>query len=247
MTKTCLPELCTPERLERGLVIVLPGIEGRSYLNRSIARGLARGGVTQAIEIYDWTFGVPWQLWSLRSRRRHTEQATQLAAKIAAYQNEYPGRPVHLVGHSGGGAMIAYTLETLEAGRKITGGIMLVPALSPSYSMRKAVSRAEYGIWNFCTHGDVLFLGLGTLVCGTTEGRHCVAAGNIGFSAKVIEAAVHSENARLRNVPYHWSMLKTGHWGGHLSVAASRFIAEHVAPLILAGSALRSAEPARRG
>jgi len=247
MTKSSSPELRTPDRLDRGLVIVLPGIEGRSYLNRSIMRGLVWGGVPQAIETYDWTFGAPWQLWSLRSRRRHTEQATLLAAKIAAYQNEFPGRPVHLVGHSGGGAMIAYALETLEAGRKITGGIMLVPALPPSYSMQLAVSRTERGIWNFCTHGDVLFLGLGTLVCGTTEGLHCVAAGNVGFSAQVIQAAGQSENAALRNVPYQWNMLKTGHWGGHLSVAAPRFIAKYVAPLIGGGSALRSAEPARRG
>ena len=179
-----LSELNTPERLSRGLVIVLPGIEGRSYLNRSIARGLAQGGVEYGIEIYDWTYGPPWQLWSLRSRRRHTEQATLVAAKIAAYQNEYPKRPVHLVGHSGGGAMIAYTLETLEAGRKITSGVMLVPALSPKYPMRQAVSRTERGIWNFCSHGDLLFLGIGTLLCGTTEGLHCVSAGNVGFSKR---------------------------------------------------------------
>lgn len=227
-----LVDLKTPERLDRGLVIVLPGIEGLSHLNRRMARGLALGGVTQAIEIYDWTYGQLWQLWSLRSRRRHTEQATLLAGKIAAYQNEYPGRPVHLVGHSGGGAMIAYTLEALEPERKITSGIMLVPALSPSYSMRVAVSRTERGIWNFCSHGDFMFLGAATLLCGTTDGRHCVAAGNRGFSPRVVEDAAHSKQAVLRNVPYQWNMLTTGHWGGHLSISSARFIARDVAPLI---------------
>ncbi len=227
-----MPELRTPQRLDRGLVIVLPGVEGFSYLNRSIAHGLARGGVTHAIEIYDWTYGRCWQLWSLRSRRRHTEQATLLAAKIAAYQTEYPGRPLHLVGHSGGGAMIAYTLEALEPGRKITGGIMLVPALSPGYSLKLAVARTERGIWNFCSHGDVLFLGVATLLFGTTDGRHGVSAGNLGFASRVVQDAVHSETAVLRNVGYHWNMLSTGHWGGHLSISSSRFIARDVAPLI---------------
>ena len=236
---TAIPDwaaLQSPERLDQGLVIVLPGVEGYSYLNRSIARGLARGGVTHAIEIYDWTYGRFWQLWSLRSRRRHTEQATLLAAKIAAYQTEHPGRPVHLVGHSGGGSMIAYTLEALEPGRKITGGIMLVPALSPGYSLKVAVSRTERGIWNFCTHGDVLFLGVATLLFGTTDGRHCVAAGNLGFSSKSVKEAVVSEAAVLRNVGYQWGMLTTGHWGGHLSISSSRFIARDVAPLILSGA-----------
>ena len=231
-----LSQLKTPERLDRGLVIVLPGIEGYSHLNHRIARGLALGGVTHAIEIYDWTYGWFWQLWSLRSRRRHTEQATLLAGKIAAYQDEYPGRPVHLVGHSGGGAMIAYTLEALEPGRTITGGIMLVPALSPGYSLKVAVSRTQRGIWNFCSHGDVLFLGLATLLFGTTDGRHCVAAGNVGFTADVVQDAAHSETSLLRNVGYRWDMLASGHWGGHLSISSSRWIARDVAPLISGGS-----------
>ena len=114
----------------------------------------------------------------------------------------------------------------------LTGGIMLVPALSPGYSMQVAVSRTERGIWNFCSHGDMLFLGLATLVCGTTDGRHCVAAGNAGFSSRVIAEAECSDTARLRNAPYQWSMLQTGHWGGHLSVTAQRFIARDVAPII---------------
>jgi alpha-beta hydrolase superfamily lysophospholipase len=228
-----MPELRAPQRLNRGLVIVLPGIEGYSHLNRRIVRGLVLGGVPHAIEIYDWTYGWFWQLWSLRSRRRHTEQATLLAGKIAAYQNEYPGRPVYLVGHSGGGSMLAYTLEALEPGRKITGGIMLVPALSPSYSLMVAVSRTEQGLWNFCSHGDILFLGAATLLCGTTDGRHAVAAGNLGFTSQVVTEAAHSETAVLRNVGYQWNMLSTGHWGGHLSISSSRFIARDVAPLIM--------------
>ncbi len=225
-------DLRTADRMDRGLVIVLPGIEGYSHLNRRIAHGLALGGVTHAIEIYDWTLGPLWQLWSLRSRKHHFEQATLLAGKIAGYQQEYPGRPVHLVGHSGGGSMVAYTLEALEPGRQITGGIMLVPALSRGYSLKVAVSRTERGIWNFCSHGDVLFLGVATLLFGTTDGRHCVAAGNLGFTAPVVQEATLSDAVALRNVGYQWNMLATGHWGGHLSITMSRFIARDVAPLI---------------
>ena len=131
--------------------------------------------------------------------------------------------------------MIAYTLEALEPGRKITGGIMLVPALSPGYSLKMAVSRTERGIWNFCSHGDFLFLGVATLLCGTTDGRHCVAAGNVGFTDRVVREAECSESAVLRNVGYQWGMLSTGHWGGHLSISSSRFIARDVAPLIREG------------
>ena len=67
----------TEARLARGLVIVLPGIEGRSVFNEEICRGLDLGGVDGAIELYDWTSGVPFgfvvNLWS--SRRNHQEAA----------------------------------------------------------------------------------------------------------------------------------------------------------------------------
>ena len=45
----------TPERVDRGWVLVFTGIEGRSQFNEAIADGLARGGVKYAIEIVDWT------------------------------------------------------------------------------------------------------------------------------------------------------------------------------------------------
>src|SRR5262245_33287304 len=45
----------TRERMENGLVIVLPGIEGQSCLNHNIVRGLGDAGVPAAMRIFDWT------------------------------------------------------------------------------------------------------------------------------------------------------------------------------------------------
>lgn len=223
----------SPDREEHGLVIILPGIEGFSHLNRRIAHGLDQASIPYSIEIFDWTYGRLWQLWSLRSRRRHTEKAQQLADRIREYQDRHPGRPVHLIGHSGGGAMIAYTLEQLEPHQIVTSGVMLVPAISSDYDLRVPVSRTEKGIWNFCSRADVFFLGMGTLLFGTTDGKHQISAGNTGFSPQVIENARLSSIVRLRNVPYRWDMWKTGHTGGHLSVTRAGFIARDIAPLLI--------------
>src|SRR5260221_4327757 len=115
-----LNDLRTPERLEKGLVLVLPGIEGQSLLNHGIARGLADGGVISAIEIFDWTTGVILLfLYHLRGSRRHKAQAEKIARRVVEYQRNYPGRPVHLVGHSGGGAMAGLALEHLPAEVKV--------------------------------------------------------------------------------------------------------------------------------
>lgn len=223
----------TPKRMELGLCLVLPGIEGYGIWNRNIANGIARGGFPGAIEIHDWTRGKLFYLWNLRSRKRHQEQALVLADKIVAYQDRHPGQPVHLVGHSGGAAMIAFTLEKLPPERRITCGVLLLPALSPGYPMDVAVARTERGLWHVSSRWDFWFLGVGTLVAGTTDGRHCVSAGNVGFTPEVMDRAALSEQQRIHRLPYHFGMLRTGHWGGHLSVSSPRFIAEYVAPKLL--------------
>ena len=46
-----------PERLDRGLVLILPGMEGRSFLNVSLMAGLLDAGLPYAMEILDWTTG----------------------------------------------------------------------------------------------------------------------------------------------------------------------------------------------
>ena len=105
--------LMTPERLSQGYVIVLPGIEGRSFLNRSIVRGLVAANVPYAIEIHDWTYGPLGYFCNLRDKRRHRSQADEIAGKIVRYRETHPRQPVYLVGHSGGGAMTLFTLERL--------------------------------------------------------------------------------------------------------------------------------------
>ena len=64
----------TGERLDRGLVLVFTGIEGRSPLNTAICDGLAAGDVPYAIEPVDWTVpGVA--LYNLRAEQRNRRQA----------------------------------------------------------------------------------------------------------------------------------------------------------------------------
>jgi hypothetical protein len=49
----------TTDRLENGLVIILPGIEGQSELNRDIRRGLVVAGVHRGLPIHSWGRPVP--------------------------------------------------------------------------------------------------------------------------------------------------------------------------------------------
>ena len=234
---TWLDHLHTPERLQHGLVLVLPGVEGESCLNHSIARGLSDGGVLAAVEIFDWTTGVILLFpYHLRGRRRNLARAECLAERIVEYRKAYPGREVHLVGHSGGGALSVLALERLPAGTTVTSAVLLQPAISPRYDLSAALAKTERGIWNFSSMLDVFFDGIGTILGGTMDGRHTPAAGMIGFRPPAgLDAAEKELYAmRLHEVPFRPAMCAAFHFGGHMDATNRVFVAERVAPLLQA-------------
>lgn len=223
-------------RYERGLVIVLPGVEGESHMPVNIAKGLADGGVPCAIEIYDWTYGVPWvaPVFNLRSEAHNRRQARIIAGKLMVYQDRYPGRPTYIVGHSGGGGIAVWTLEALPQNREITAAILLAPAISPDYSLRYALRRTRVGIYNFYSPYDVGFLRLGTTVAGTIDGEHTRAAGAIGFSAPwgLTTEDRQLYASRLIQQRYTPKMAESGHVGTHFGWANRQFVAEWLSVLI---------------
>lgn len=231
-------DLMAPDRLRQGYVIVLPGVEGRSFLNRSIVRGLVAAGVPCGIEIHDWTLGLWAYFRNLRDSRRHQQQAREIAAKIVAYRERHPDRPVYLIGHSGGGALTLFTLEQLPQSIAVTGGILLVPALSPAYDYSRALERTTRGLWNFSSRGDFLIVGLGTLLCGTCDGKHSLSAGMLGFSfRRPADRVPEAGRPVLHEVPYRLSMLRHGNLGGHFTLVNPAFVRHWVGPIVLGGEA----------
>jgi pimeloyl-ACP methyl ester carboxylesterase len=230
-----LRALATPRRLRHGYTIVLPGIEGESLLNQDIAWGLADVGLPHAIEIYDWTTRNSLSFIShLRSWHRNRQQASQIAARIQAYQTAYPARPVHLIGHSGGGALALLALAALPSTQCVTSAILLAPAVSRSFNLTAALRRTEWGIWNFSTPLDILYLRAATCVVGTLDRRYTVAAGASGFSRPegLTPAERELYQSRLHERPYHLRMAASFNLGGHFGCTNRVFAAEWLAPLL---------------
>jgi pimeloyl-ACP methyl ester carboxylesterase len=222
--------LLSPERLHRGYVIVLPGIEGRSWLNRRIVRGLVSADVPYAIEIHDWTAGWLRLFRNLRSNKLHAAAAEQLLQKILEYQGHWPQRPVYLIGHSGGCGMAFETLGILPAGTSIMGTVLLGAAVSRRYDYRPALAHVQRAIWNFFSPGDVFCLGLFLLCAGTMDGRNSCGAGLLGFRHRELTM---EETAKFQEMPFQSRYLLDGHFAGHFGFTAPRFIRNHVAPLIM--------------
>lgn len=222
----------TPERKLNGLVVVLPGIEGRSPLNDDIVRGLVAGGVDCAIDLEDWT-SMWGPLYNLRAEMRNRRKAGRIAVHISEYKYANPDKPVFLIGQSGGGAMALWIAEAMPEGQEIDGVIMLVPSISPGYMVDYSLSKTKRGIVNFYSRRDWFFLGVGTTVTGTMDGRHTSSAGRLGFDVPPQpEPAKEELYNKLFQVAWHEQMADSGHTGGHLSSSADAFIAAYVAPLI---------------
>jgi len=176
-------EYLTEERLNNGLVIILPGIEGHSRLNENIRSGLVASEIYHAIPIYPWGRPVPFvgplitQVDFLGNRLA----GIRMAKIITNYQDKYPDRPVYVVGHSGGGGVAVFTAEAMPEDRKIDGLVLLSASISSAYNLKKALSHCRNGIVNFYNKGDAGVLGLATTVIGTVDGTHGPSAGLIGF------------------------------------------------------------------
>ncbi len=247
----------TSERAENGLTIVLPGIHGRLWLSESISEGLAAGGEKGAIEIYDWTWhGKYFPFYNLGAVERNHEQARLIAKRVMEYQKAHPGKPVTLVGYSGGAPLAIWTAECLPPESKLDGIVLLATPLVPQYDLRPALRASRKGIVSFYSPRDRVYLAMGTLIFGTMDKQHVVSAGNVKFvpppnwksfqgGAPVpVGSAVASGPARdqppeydqLFQVSWRPSMSKLGYDGSHLTIGAKDFIAQWVAPLVRARS-----------
>ncbi len=218
-------EYVTPPRLERGLVVILPGVEGEGFNSYAIRSGLLRAGVGSALPIYSWGRPVPLAgpLINQMDFIGNRLAGRRIADMIGNYQDSHPDRPVYLVGHSGGGGVAVFAVEALADGRKVDGIVLLSASISKGYDLTKVLSRCRNGIVNFHSSKDVGLLGVGTTVFGNVDGVHGPSAGLNGFDSNPVG---------LVQVPWTEDMASVGHHGGHMDSAGARFVRAYVADYV---------------
>lgn len=230
-----LPEaLREPRRLAFGRVLVLPGIEGGTVLSRNVALGLNDGGVRSAIENFDWTVGVPGAFaYNLVNYERNQRVARELAGEIVRYRNAHPGRPIHIVGHSGGAGIIVFALESLPDDVVIDQAILLGVALSPDYNLAPALKHVSAMI-SFYSRRDVALLQLGTTAAGTMDREHGVSAGAVGFTPPIGLAPQERQlyATRLRQIGWNDRMSEFGAPGTHIGWARRGFARKFLSPIV---------------
>jgi pimeloyl-ACP methyl ester carboxylesterase len=205
------------------LALVLGGIEGPSLAQHAMAAGLLRGGWRGAVRIQRWNAGVPLVRCALNlmSTTRHETASDALVSHAIAYRQKHAGTPVVIIAVSGGCWVAVRALEKLGPERAVAGVVLLAPAISPGYDLRAAVAATRGGILTVRSPYDVVLLGLGTTLMGTSDRRFGWSAGNRGF------VTVHE---RLHERVWRPADLRLGYLGSHCTSIAPEFLAREVTP-----------------
>ncbi len=222
------------DRLSQGYALILPGILGEQGWDHNVASALERSTYAGAIEVRDWTLGPLMFGWNMFDSRAVDE----ITDRIQTYQVLYPGRPVFLIGHSGGCRMVVQTLESLPEGAAIEKAVLLAPCMSSKYDLRLAMSRTRSGICAFSSGLDIPISVPLTGLRGLAVGELCLAAATVGFRPPD-ELSEHERQCYQRQLQQHrysWEMLGQGHPGGHFGWTTPSFISAHVVPQLVVNS-----------
>jgi pimeloyl-ACP methyl ester carboxylesterase len=228
----------TQERLEAGMVVSLDGVGGYNWGPRWLRTGLDEADVKSAIVIYDWSKGPKGMFVAdLVDEARNRAAARDLAQMIATYVGAMPNRPVTLIGHSGGAAVVVWALEDLPEGCAVERAILLAPALAPDYDLSKALRCVRRRVYVMYSYADVGLMAAGTAVFGTMDRQHSVSAGLVGFHLPAtLTAEQKLEYQKVRQIPWTVDFVKMGHLGGHMGWTSTRFAREFIAPILVGQS-----------
>lgn len=226
----------TADRLRSGLVVSLGGVGGYNWGTRWLRTGLDEAGVGAAIHIYDWSKGPGGMfVGDLTDRARNRAIAQDLARTVSTYVAAMPDRPVALIGHSGGAAVVVWALEAMPESCRVDRVILLAPALAPAYDLSEALKRVEKRMYVMYSPADVGLMAAGTMVFGTMDGQHSVSAGLAGFALPAQTADLR-QYAKVRQVQWNLDLVKAGHLGGHMGWTTTRFARDYLAPILLGRS-----------
>jgi len=211
-----------------GLVVFVESIRwlGVRWGLRTAARGLRRAGFRGRL-LY-WRWHASWRGWlvvpAIADRAMLERQARRLAGFLTRRKRRRPDRPLYVVGYSCGAFVALRALELLPGDVRMDAAALLAGAFAPTRDVRPACDRLAGPLVVCSSLLDCWTVGLGTLLVGTGDRRHCLSAGCVGLRGPA------ARDERVVQVRWRPAMLRLGHVGGHFSAANAGFVRDHVAP-----------------
>ena len=164
-----------------GVVFVVGGVGGVDPLQACAPFSLPLAGVPHEFRVFEWTHGKFHMLRDLQDTRYLQDRATELADQVLAVKAQDSSRPVYLMGHSAGAAVVLEAAVHLPPAT-LERIILLSAAVSPTYDLRPALRATRGEVVAFSSSLDRFMLFWGTTHFGTAVDRLYVpAAGMDGF------------------------------------------------------------------
>src|SRR3954454_11035691 len=172
-----------PQRKDRprGLVLVVDGVGGLDLCGTALRYVLGAERLHYAFHLFPWGHGFGRWLADLTNVTNRDAKAALLADAVRQFRARQPDDPVFLVAKSGGSGVVVKALEQLEE-NSVCRAILLSPALSPRYDLTAALRAVSEELVVFWSPWDVIVLGAGTRVFGTTDRVRTASAGMTGFT-----------------------------------------------------------------
>jgi hypothetical protein len=222
-----------PAPAPRGLVVVVDGAGGGTTATDAVAAAIGAANAPLAVRRFDWTHGRGRGLADMTDVPHAAAQGRRLAATIASHRAACPHLPISLVCHSAGSMVVLAAADVLPPD-SVESIVLLAPAVSTDFDLRGAMRAARRGVDAFTSEHDRFWLGVGTNIVGTADGKRGVdAAGRVGFAAPPLEPCEAALSGRLRQHPWHCSVAWTGNRGDHDGTLRSAYFRAYVLPVLL--------------
>lgn len=215
---------------EAGVVFVVEGIGGFDVFKTAAQWALPRAGVPHEVRHFAWTHGRGKLLKDLQDIRYLWGKGEELAAQVRRYKEDHPGRPVYLLGKSGGTAVVLAAAEQLPPAT-LERIILVSSAVAPNYDLRPALRATRCELISFYSPHDRFILRWGTSQFGTADRFYGPAAGLNGFETPTDQNEQDQKlYERLRQIPWKPEMILVGHPGNHTGTSMPGFLGKEVAP-----------------
>ena len=219
-----------------GYALILPGILGERFWDNNVQVGIRNSNFIGQTEIYDWTQGPLMLAANIGGSEKQSEILVQ---RIVDFKEQFPRRPLYLIGHSGGCRMVVQILEQLPTGVEIEKAVLLSPCMESTYNLSRALAKSKSGLVVFYSPLDLAISVPLTVAHGFVQARRIDQTGAAtGFKlpANLTAEEFQLYQSRLVQKRFDRSMVWSGNVGGHFGWTMPRFVSKYVAPYLAPGN-----------
>lgn len=230
--RVATPEPTPPPPMEvRGVVFAVDGAGGFQATSQALRQAVADRGMPLYVKPVAWSHGYGRFLADHTDLAHVREAGRQLADAVCVVHRQTPNVPVYLVGHSAGSAVVLAAAEMLAPG-SVERIVLLAPAVSTCYDLRRALANTRQGVDVFYSERDRGYLGVGVALVGTTDRQRAPAAGRVGFRPIGKCPADAALYGKLHQHAWNPCVAWTGNHGGHYGGYQPGFLRAYVLPLL---------------